>query len=218
MKYFQKFIFLYLILIVSLLASANTKKPESVSLSYKAYVLKHKWHTGIILKISDINDHMILLCNDFSSSNYIEIGWGDKGFYMAEKETVWLALKAVLWPTKSVLHVAEITNQQLIQFNENELIELQLNEKDFNTLILHINQSFYINENEELESLGNGLYGNSQFYLSTEKYHLFKTCNVWLARGLKKSNVPIKPFYALTSKNVMKQLKNVDTFDNKLTD
>lgn len=213
MKYFQKFIFLYLISIVSLLTIANTEKPESVSLSYKVYVLKHEWHTGIIFKVSDINDQMILLCDDFSTSKYIEIGWGDKDFYMAEKETVWLALKAALWPTKSVLHIAEITSQQLIQFNENELIELQLKEKDFNTLISYINQSFYINENEKLESLGNGLYGNSQFYLSIEKYHLFKTCNVWLARRLKKSNVPIKPFCTLTSKSVMKQLKNAGSFN-----
>lgn len=215
MRYFKKFIFLKTILIISFLAVANKEKTENVSASHRIYVLKHQWHTGIILNISDINHHMVLLSNEFSNSNYIEIGWGDKDFYMAEKGTVWLALKAVLWPTKSVLHVAEITNQTLMIYNENQLMEIQLNEKDFNNLISYIHQSFYINENKELESLGNGLYGNSQFYLSNEKYHLFKTCNVWLARGLKKSNIAIKPFRALTSGNLMKQLKKIESSDDK---
>ena len=143
----------------------------------------------------------------FKNTQYIEIGWGDKDFYMAENETVWLALKAVLWPTESVLHVAEINSHPLWLFKENEIIELKLSVDNFNKLVKYLNNSFSLNDDNHNIILGKGLYGNSHFYLSNEKYHLFKTCNVWIAKGLKNSGISINSFFALTSKNVMKQLK-----------
>ncbi len=172
----------------------------------KIYVLKHRWHTGIIINRSEASNLLPALGNDFNNSEYIEIGWGDKDFYMSEKGTLFLALKAVLWPTKSVLHVAKISSHQLERFNEEEIIEFALTDENFNKLIKYLNRSFSLDSNKHNIQLGKGLYGNSRFYLSNEHYHLFKTCNVWVAKGLKNANISIKPFFALTSKNVMKQL------------
>jgi uncharacterized protein (TIGR02117 family) len=173
----------------------------------KIYMLKHRWHTGIIINRSEANELLPALGNDFNNSQYIEIGWGDKDFYMAEKETVWLTIRAMFWPTKSVLHIAEINSHPLWLFKEQEIIELELTEENFDKLIQYFNNSFYIDSNQNNIKLGKGLYySNSQFYLSNEHYHMFKTCNVWTARGLKIAEIPIKPCFALTSKNVMKQL------------
>ncbi|MCK5169524.1 MAG: DUF2459 domain-containing protein [Bacteroidales bacterium] len=172
----------------------------------KIYVLKHRWHTGIIINRAEAIKFLPSLGADFNNSQYIEIGWGDKDFYMAEKGTLFLALRAVLWPTESVLHVAEINSHPLWLFKKQEIIEFELTDDNFAKLIHYFNSSFYIDNNLNNLKLGKGLYGNSQFYLSIEHYHLFKTCNVWVAKGFKKANVPIKPCYAFTSKNVMKQL------------
>ena len=45
-----------------------------------------------------------------------------------------------------------------------------------------------------------------KFFLSVEKYHMFKTCNVWTARGLKNAGLPLRPFYAFNSGNVIRQI------------
>ena len=172
----------------------------------KIYVLKHRWHTGIILKGSESKELLPALGNDFNNSQYIEIGWGDKDFYMAEKETLWLALRAVLWPTESVIHITEINSYQILNFSKDELIEIELTEENFAKLMQYFNSSFYIDNNQNNFKLGKGLYDNSRFYLSSEHYHLFKTCNVWTAKGLKIAEVPLKPCFVLTSKNVMRQL------------
>jgi len=171
------------------------------------YILKHEWHVGIILKRSDTVDLLTALNNDFKNAKYIEIGWGDKDFYMAENGTVWLALKAALWPTQSVLHIAAFNQHPELKFNDDEIIKLKLNPDQYEELCSYINESFELTAEKENVKLGDGLYGNSQFYLSHEKYHLFHTCNVWAARGLKKAQVSIKPYKAITSKNVMKQLQ-----------
>lgn len=43
-----------------------------------------------------------------SSKPYLEFGWGDKYFYQAENPTVGLGIKAILWSTKSVVHVVAL--------------------------------------------------------------------------------------------------------------
>ncbi len=54
----------------------------------KIYVLKHRWHTGIIINRSEARELLSAISNDFNNSQYIEIGWGDKDFYMSEKGTL----------------------------------------------------------------------------------------------------------------------------------
>jgi uncharacterized protein (TIGR02117 family) len=180
----------------------NLDSKASEVINYKKiYILKHRWHTGIIIERAELKNILSALENDFLSSQYIEIGWGDKDFYMAEKETVWLVIKAMFWPTKSVLHVAEINSHPLWLFKEQEITEIELTEENFNKLIQYLNSSFYIDNNQNNIKLGRGLYGNSRFYLSNEHYHMFKTCNVWTARGLKIADIPIKPCFALSKKN-----------------
>jgi len=41
--------------------------------------------------------------------------------------------------------------------------------------------------------LGPGLYGRSRFYASRERFHLFKTCNVWVATALREAGLPVTP-------------------------
>lgn len=171
------------------------------------YILKHEWHVGFILKKSDTVGLLSALNDDFNEAKYIEIGWGDKDFYMAEKETVWLSLKAALWPTPSVLHVAEVNTNPMLLFDEGEIIELELKTDNYRNLCSYINKSFELTSEGNNIEVGKGLYGNSTFYLSQEKYHLFQTCNVWAAKGLQKGKVSIKPYKAITSNNVMKQLQ-----------
>lgn len=201
----RQILFVVLILNTCLSASCGGRKEVLDTNNKSVYILKHRWHTGIIIKTDDVKNSMPAIANDFENAQYIEIGWGDKDFYMAERETVCLVLKAVLWPTESVLHVAEINSHPLLLFEENEIIELNLSVDNFNKLVKYLNNSFSLNDDNII--LGKGLYGNSHFYLSNEKYHLFKTCNVWIAKGLKNSEISINSFFALTSKNVMKQLK-----------
>ena len=175
---------------------------------YSVYILKHRWHTGIIFAFSDVKDHLSFLNEEFKEAEYIEIGWGDQAYYMAEETNLGLAAKAAMWPTKSVLHVAEFEQQELRLLDKGECIPLELNSKNFSTIVSYIHASFYLSDNDKALKLGKGLYNRSWFYASIEKYHIFNTCNVWLARGLKKANVSIKPVFAISSGNVIKQLEN----------
>jgi uncharacterized protein (TIGR02117 family) len=190
----------------------ESKKNNSL---YKIYVVKYDWHTGVIFERKAAVKFFPALQDDFSEFNFIEIGWGDKDFYMAEKETFWLAFKAGMFPTKSALHITALINNPEIHYRGLEMIMIDLDEDDFKLLIQYFNKSFALDENRNNIKLKNGLKKNSQFYLSNEKYYILKTCNAWIAKGLKRAGVPIHPFFALTSKNVMKQLHRVDEYEFK---
>ncbi|HSH52312.1 MAG TPA: DUF2459 domain-containing protein, partial [Bacteroidales bacterium] len=177
---------------------------------YKIYVVKYDWHTGVIFERMDAVKFFPALQDDYKDFKFIEIGWGDKDFYMAEKETFWITFKAGMFPTKSALHVTALMNNPEIHYRGIEMVIIDLSEDDFKNLIQYFNKSFALDEYNKNIKLKNGLKENSLFYLSNEKYHIFKTCNAWIARGLKRADVQIHPFFALTSKNVMKQLKRVN--------
>lgn len=176
-------------------------------LKQSIYVVNYRWHTGIILNRSNVVENLPAIANDFINSEHIEIGWGDKDFYMARNESLWLALNAVLVPTKSVIHVTGLKQHPTKIYPKDKLVEIELTTKEFDQIVSYINNSFYCNEKKQIVKLGKGLYDNSQFYLSKEKYHLFKTCNVWIAKGLKTAGVPINPTRSVTSNQLFKQLK-----------
>src|SRR5512134_2361869 len=69
------------------------------------YVINHGWHTGIAVRRADLPDGVRPEGADVADSEYVEVGWGDRAFYMAPEGTVGLALKAVFWPSPGVLHV-----------------------------------------------------------------------------------------------------------------
>lgn len=179
---------------------------------YKIYVVKYDWHTGVIFERNAAVKFFPALQDDYNDFKFIEIGWGDKDFYMAEKETFWITFKAGMLPTKSVLHVTALMNNPEKHYKGLEMVIINLRKDDFKNLIQYFNKSFALDTNKNNIKLKDGLKENSLFYLSKEKYHIFKTCNAWIARGLKRAGVPVHPFYALTSKNVMKQLKKVDEY------
>ena len=56
-------------------------------------------------------------------------------------------------------------------------------------------------------TLGPGLYGHSRFYASRERFHLFKTCNVWVATALQAAGVQVTPALTLTTERLMVQLR-----------
>ena len=62
----------------------------------------------------------------------------------------------------------------------------------------YINKSFLLNDNEESIILSKRSVGNIIFYKAKESYHLFNTCNTWLAKGLKESGIQIEDNILLT--------------------
>lgn len=141
-------------------------------------------------------------------TGHIEIGWGDKGFCQARKITAGLAVRAICWPTESVIHAVAVPGSPPEYFPTSELVQLSLDDKDFVSLVQFIAASFRRDAEGKIIPLGKGLYGDSQFYEGSGSYHLMNTCNKWTAKGIRRAGVDISPTFKLTAGSVMGSVKS----------
>jgi len=193
-------------------ASINRECPVDARTPGKTiYLVSHGWHVGIVVDRVDIPDDVRLVHKDFSSTGYLEIGWGDRDFYQTPSPHLGIALKALLLPTPSVLHIVAFNDSVASYFPHGEIIRVRLSDAGFQRLLRYIAASYDRDPAGNPVSLGVGLYGASQFYRSQETYHLFRTCNVWTARALYIAGCSLRPFLAITGDNLMSQARSFGT-------
>ncbi|MBL3591575.1 MAG: DUF2459 domain-containing protein [gamma proteobacterium endosymbiont of Lamellibrachia anaximandri] len=175
--------------------------------SHTIFLVSHGWHAGIVLRRTDLPNSVWPAPEDFPDAQYLEVGWGDKDYYQTPDSHMGIILKAGLLPTASVLHIVGFNGTVLAYFPFSEIIKIELSSAGFEHLSRTIGESFARDEAGNAMSLGPGLYGNSRFYLSKEVYHLFNTCNVWTARTLHASGLPITPASTITVESLMSQAR-----------
>lgn len=186
--------------------AADSEQPQTHATVKQIFVVNHGKHTGIIFDRQDIPVYLWPEQLDFTESKYLEVGWGDLDYYQSSEPHLGILLKAILIPTPAVLHVAGFSRHPLRFFPGSQLVELKLTPAQFARLVRYIAGSFAKNGHRRATPLQTGLYGISFFYLSRERYHLFKTCNVWVAKALAAAGQPVHPLFAVTAGGLMSQL------------
>ncbi len=202
-----------LLLVVAILALGcagpvhDLYPPRAGESAIPIWVVSHGWHTGIVVRRQDVPDGLWPQLRDFAESELVEVGWGERDFYMAPAGSSGMALKAALWPASSVLHVVGFSGPAERDVPAREIVEIKVSRPGFEKLAAFIQETYERDEAGGVVRLGPGQYPNSRFYLAREKYHAFKTCNVWTARALRAAGCPITPFHALTASNVIDQAR-----------
>lgn len=171
------------------------------------YVVNHGWHTGLVIASRDLLKALPALTDEFADAQFVEIGWGDAGFYRAPEVTLGLALRALFRSQATVLHVVKVSEDPQRYFAGSEMIELRVTEDGYRQLLAFVARTFTRSPKEEVEALGPGLYGNSRFFRAGGSYSLSYTCNTWVAEAVAASGLPISSASVLTAGSVMSQLR-----------
>ena len=208
----------FILLIIIILAGCSAK-PYIVSYAEEfegsgqneVYVVSHGWHTGFVIPAPEIQRVMPELERRFGNTPYIEFGWGDKGFYQAKETTLGLTLRAIFWPTESVVHSVAVPQKVEEYFSNSEVEKLCLSDVELSALISFISSSFYRDKSGNLLELQKGIYGDSKFYSGVGDFYLMNTCNRWTAKGLKSIGMDISPKLKLTAGSVMNYLTKANT-------
>jgi len=204
---------IFILLIIIILGGCSAK-PYIVSYAEKfegfgqngVYVVSHGWHTGFVIPAPEIQGVIPELEQRFGDIPYIEFGWGDKGFYQAKETTSGLTLRAIFWPTESVVHSVAVPQKVEEYFSNSEVAKLCLSDGELSALIGFISRSFFRDKSGNLLELQKGIYGDSQFYCGVGDFYLMNTCNRWTAKGLKSIGMDISPTLKLTAGSVMNYL------------
>jgi uncharacterized protein (TIGR02117 family) len=190
-------------------------RPAPDPAEHRVWVVHHGHHSGIVVRAADVASHAWPARRDFPDAEFLEIGWGDRAYYMAQSPGIWLGLRALLTPTPAVLHVAAFNGPPERTFVAAGIVEVALTSSGFAALVSAVRESHervaVVDGNATRQDwpapLGRGLYGSSRFYASRDRFHLFRTCNVWTAGVLAAAGVPLRPTGALTADSLFAQLR-----------
>ena len=69
---------------------------------HRIHVVRHGWHSGIVVRAADVPEQAWPARRDVVGAEHLEVGFGDRAYYQATDPSVWLGLRALLWPTAGV--------------------------------------------------------------------------------------------------------------------
>ncbi len=174
--------------------------------SVEVYLIKSHWHVGFLLSVNDNLLKRFSFFDSFENYDFIDIGWGDEDFYQNDDIDYFLGAKAILFPTNSVLRVSGHSSgiERIIYWSD-YCLKLTLNRNSFNMLLDFIYDSFLlINETPVVTLEKHG--GMIKYYRSVHKYHLFNTCNKWIAKGLEYAGLNVSSSGIITAEDLIKEV------------
>lgn len=183
--------------------SASLDDSDTVTI----YIIGHGWHTGLVLPTEEIDEREFPNRSLVSGGRFVEIGWGDEGFYNAKVVWPTIVAKALFLPTPSVLHLVRFDPAVERVFAGSDVIELKISRAGFRKLCRFTHNSFQLDDAGKPIWSGPGIYGDGQFFRGRESYYYPKTCNVWTAKALQAAGVPVLPALSSTATGVLAQAR-----------
>lgn len=172
-------------------------------LSDMIWVERDRYHTAIVLSTQLVAQLAHELIPVLNNQPLVRFGWGDRGYYGAANKTLTKMLLALCLPTRSVM---EVSGFDKISDVGDSIIPLQLSDLDINKLLAFISSSFSWDQTgrpilERTEANG------CRYYSARGVYHMFKNCNNWTAKALKRSGLRVRYLLAFFANSVMNQLR-----------
>jgi len=185
------------------------------------FLVSHGYHSGVVLRRTQITEvasergdvALDYVAARFGQYPFVEIGWGEEGFYRSVPTlaslTVGLALRALFAPgNRSVLHVVGLSAHPTVAFPRADILAPVLSAEGFGHLIDRIDRSFAPSQaGEPVEDLGPGLYGPSLFYRAVGTFNILHVCNHWTAELLDAAGIPTAPVLATMPQGLFLDLR-----------
>ena len=169
------------------------------------------WHVGIVMPLDAILKRNLPETKHFPNSKFLEVGWGDARFYKSKNPTARMAFEAAFTSKSSVIHIYAFQSPVNEAFISSEILKLELSKEGYSELLSFIHKSFVRTANGDAKTVGVGLHGEkkSRFYLSNGKFHLFNTCNTWIADALQSAKLDIRSQGIITADNLMEKVREL---------
>ena len=169
--------------------------PDSVEI----FLIKQYWHTAIVIKKEDINESLFPETKLFSDYRLLDFGWGDEEFYQHPEFNSGLAFKALFYQTPSTLRVEGIGITKQMYFDISEIvIRIIITKEQLEKILTFINKTVYRHNDGKPVILSEQDQERVKFFKANGSYHLFNTCNTWLAKCLVSAGIKINTCVILT--------------------
>lgn len=192
---------------IGLAASARAETaPGQPALTRIIYVASNGWHTAIIVPRAALPPGTLPEAEDFPDAPFLEFGWGDREYYPNPRPSLAAALAAGLLPGDSVMHLAGLT-QPPRAGGGTEVVSLAVAEAGFARMIAGVDGTFDRKGARRAKVVAPGLHTGGNFYPAHGTFHLFNTCNTWVAERLEAAGVALTPAGVVTAGDLMERLR-----------
>lgn len=200
MQRLAKIHLLCLFLLIFLPARAWQEPDEKHSI----YVSSISWHTGIVIPTSTFPENIWPREINYANAAWLEIGWGDADYFPAEGFNPWFALKAVFWPTSSVLQIKPVYGPVEASYSNTNVAKLEIDNEQLEKIKDYLIGEFELSGNAKLIPVTAGP-SNSYFFKGSSSYYFPKNSNVWAAKALKDTGFSLNPFWYQTTGKVVRK-------------
>jgi uncharacterized protein (TIGR02117 family) len=177
------------------------------------HLIKQYWHTAIVIDNNDIDPEILPEVKYFNDFSLLDFGWGDEEFYQHPDFDSGLAVKALFYGTPSTLRVEGIRVSKDTYFNISEIVvRILVTQEQLNKIVNFISSTFYRNNSGSPVILSEQGLGRIIFFKANGDYHLFNTCNTWLASCLVSAGINIDDDVILTEQLFKEAAKVGDVF------
>jgi uncharacterized protein (TIGR02117 family) len=195
-----------LLLLVAACTSGSAPPPAGAAADQRLWVTSNDWHTRIVVAAADLPADMLREREDLAPAGWLAIGWGDHAYYPMPDPPPRLAVQAALLPSDSVLHLIPMAAPPR-SFEGFEVLEIAVSGPGLRAMLAAIDAEVDRQGAPRAPIAAPGLYPESLFYPATGTFHIFNTCNTWVARQLQTAGLPIRATLVITAEDLMSQLR-----------
>lgn len=180
-------------------------RPPAPGDARDVWLVRHGWHTRIAVRRSDVDAQLWPESRELGDVAYLEVGWGDRGFYPKDAPGVWDAINAVIRPTPAALHVGGFDRPPAEFLPEAPVVRLAVTPAGLDALARFFHRAYARDASGSPVRIRRGYYARSYFYEATGRYHAFNNSNTWVAEALRAAGFPLEPGRALTASSLLRQ-------------
>lgn len=187
-----------LLICLSTMHLAVNAAPDSV------IVVRHGWHPGILIPMPAA-EPLLVGSLEGARAEYVEVGWGDRGYYPNPNPGLWTLLRAALWPTPSVIQIVLVDRPPQDFAPQGRIIAVPFPDSLQADLIDHVLEELTF-EGGEAVDVAPSLYGNGRFFAADRRYHMFHNSNQWAARAMRLIGCELSVWQSLTVELFLNQV------------
>lgn len=182
------------------------------TITYTIYVINNNLHTGILIPVNRDSLQIIVALKHFTDYEYADFGWGEEQVYQSPADTFCMDAKAILLINPSVMRVEGQNGylNSLVSWSD-FTVRFILTSRQFRRLCEFINDSFTKDPGKGVIISLQKSAGRIIFFRSVYYYHLFHTCNTWVADALEYSGIGISGSFIITAGKLFKAIKDQGT-------
>jgi uncharacterized protein (TIGR02117 family) len=171
-------------------------------------VIDHGWHTDIALAAADVTGPAAAVAAAFPGARFLEFSFGDRAFYMAREESVWLTLDA-MFPAPGVILVTGLAAPPEAAYGADRVARLSVTCRGLDGILAFLDRALATRAGATPQAIGAGPYAGSEFYASDETYDLLRDCNRWTLEALRQGGLPVDPDGVILAGQAMAQVRQV---------